>query len=130
MAGMVTQAGLVGRVLDPREWAEKLQGTALEGAALDPVFSSIVVVEVDGIVVACWAIMTAVHVEGLWEAETYRGHAGVSRALLSATVAELQRHHVAEVLTQSLTPEVGTLCEKAGGRKVPGQTWVIPVKEL
>ncbi len=136
MADMTDRAGthgrtpLIGRVLPAEEWAEQLQGTALEGAQLDPAHSDVIVVEHDGRVVACWAIMSIIHVEGLWEAEDHRGHAGVSRALLEATVAELRRSGVGEVLTQSLTPEVDTLCEKAGGKRVPGQTWVIPVKEF
>ncbi len=123
--------GFTGRMLPPSEWAEKLVGTALDGKPLNPEHSGVAVVEdADGIVVACWSVMTIVHVEGLWEAESHRGHDGVSRLLISTMVNELRRCEVKEVLTQSLSEEVDTLIVKAGGQKVPGQTWVIPVKAL
>ena len=115
----------------PAEWQERLVGTALDGAPLVEGLSAAIVVEdEDGVVVACWGIMTTVHVEGLWIAESHRGHPGVARALLSTTVQELQRNDVREVLTQSLTPEIDAMITKVGGSKVPGQTWVIPVRAL
>ena len=124
---MTSMSTPVARVLPSEEWAEKLADTPMAGVPLDPAHSLVVVVEQDNRVVAQWAAMTTVHVEGLWEAEAVRGTIGVSRALLGAMVQALRDHGVGEVLTQSLTPEIDTLITKAGGHKVPGATWVIPI---
>lgn len=125
-----TMPEIKGRLLPPEEWAVKLAGTSLENAeaTLDPAYCRVVVVEQGDQVVACWATMSIIHVEGLWQAPD--AGAGVSRALLTAMIGVLKESGAVEVLTQSLSPAVDTLIEKAGGRKVPGQTWVIPVKEL
>jgi hypothetical protein len=119
---------IASRILPPSEWATKLKGTALEGIAIDPAYAKVIVVEQGGEVVACWSSMSIIHVEGLWTSPD--AGAGVARALLGKMVETLQEIGVPEVLTQSLTPQVDQLIEKAGGRRVPGQTWVIPVKEL
>lgn len=125
---MATPA-LRARVLDPSEdWDALLAGTALANQPLPKDHVRVVVVEQGTEVVACWAAMEVVHLEGLWQAPD--AGAGVSRALLTQMIAVLQEAQVVEALTQSLTPEVDRLIEKAGGRKVPGQTWVLPVQEL
>ena len=121
-------AKLAARVLPPEEWAEKLAGTSLEGTPLHPPFTRILVVEVDDRVVACIAAFTSVHVEGLWEAESHRGNPGVSRALLTALVAELVAGDVGEILSQTADPEMGDLFRSLGGHELPGETFVIPVK--
>jgi len=122
----------VSRVLDPAEWAEKLVGTSLEPFIdrLKPGVTDVVVVEVDGQVVACWAAMSMIHVEGLWVAEDFRGHAGVARSLISTMAEQLKAQGVPEVLTVALEPAVETLCEKVGGSLVPGHLWVIPLPGL
>lgn len=127
----MAENGLHGRILPPEEWETVLAGTPLADGLvlLDPNHSFIAVVEQDGLVVAQCAAMTTVHLEGLWEAEAVRGHAGVGRALLAILVAELHRHAVGEVLSQSLTTDTDALFEQAGGRKVPGTTWVIPLSQ-
>lgn len=98
-------------------------------AALPEHAATVIVVEVEGQIVAHWAIMLCVHVEGLWVAPAYAKHVGVGRALLSAMVTELQSQGVREALTQATTPQVEALCEKAGGRPVPGTTWVLPIAQ-
>lgn len=131
MSPMPEPASLTGRILPPEEWAEKLVGTPLEGSPLVPEHSLVAVVEdADGVVIAHWAAMTTVHVEGLWIADAHQGHAGTGRALLTTMVEALQGIGVAEVLTQAETPEVVAMIRTVGGRKVPGDTYVIPVKEL
>ena len=121
-------AALTARVLPPEEWTTQLLGTSLEGTLLNPQFTRIIVVETDGHVVACVAAFTSVHVEGLWEDETHRGNPGVSRALLTALVAELQEGRVGEILSQTENPEIGDLFASLGGTELPGATWVIPVQ--
>lgn len=116
----------VARLLPPEEWAAKTP----EFASLPPDHSLVVVVEDGGPagrVLAQWGAMTVVHVEGLEMAEDVQGHAGVARALLSLMVESLLTKGIVEVLTQATTPSVERLIQSAGGRQVPGTTWVIPL---
>lgn len=116
----------VARLLPPEEWAERTPALAV----LPPAASFVLVVEdggPGGALLAQWGALTVVHVEGLEFAPVAHGHAGVGRALLSAMIAELTRQGVPEVLTQAADPGIAALCEKAGGHKVPGDTWVIPL---
>ena len=125
MASMLITA----RLLTPEDdWVAKLQGTELEGVGLTAENSRVIVVEQGAEVMGCWAALTQAHVEGLWLAPD--AGAGTARALVSKMVEILKGLGVGEVLTQSLTPQVDHLIQTAGGRKVPGQTGVIPVKEL
>lgn len=122
----VTADGLLRvRLLPPEEWDAKLVGTSLEHKRPHPQFGLILVVERDDQVVACWAAITTVHLEGLWIAPADRGSAGVGRALLSGMLAQLKQHHVTEVLTNAETPEIAAMIEKAGGTQLPGHTWVL-----
>ncbi len=116
------------RVLPPEEWAERLTGTSLDGMHLDPDHSVVILVEdggPGGQVLACWAAITTVHVEGLWEAPAARGHAGVARALLTTMLSTLREHHIAEVLTNAATPEVEAMLNHIGAIQLPGTAWVL-----
>lgn len=115
------------RLLPSAEWSRL---PVPELAAMDPAHGQVIAVEQDGRVVACWGILMALHVEGLHIEPSHRHHAGVARALLTKMVETLKTWGAGEVLTQALTQDVETLLEKAGGRVVPGRTWVIPVTDL
>lgn len=110
------------RVLPIEEWHKA--SAALQ--RLDTGHSIIVVVEevVSGKLLAEWGAMTAVHVEGL---QIYEGGAGVARALLTCMVDALTKQGVTEVLTQSVDARVEGMIAQAGGRVVPGTTWVLPL---
>lgn len=120
------------RMLPAEEWAEKLADTELAPHLdrLRPDSCGVAVVEVDGRVVACWAAMTIVHVEGLWVDPAYRKHPGVGRALVTTMAEDLKRAGVPEVLTVAIEPAVEILAEKVGGTKVPGSLWAIPLAGL
>lgn len=110
------------------DWAEKLAGTELEGLGLTVENARVIVVEQGDHVMGCWSALNQAHVEGLWLAPD--AGAGTARALVSKMVEVLKAIGVTEVLTQSLTPAVDKLIESTGGRRVPGNCYVIPVKEL
>lgn len=117
----------VARILPPEEW-EALAGPL---KAFDPSFSFIVVVEdggPGGRLLARWGATTVVHVEGLEIVPEAQKHPGVGGALLSEMVRGLLAQNIVEVLTQAETPEIEAMIEAAGGRRVPGTTWVIPMK--
>jgi hypothetical protein len=116
----------VARLLPPEEWAEKTPDLA----AIRPEGGFVVVVEdggPGGQILASWGAFTAVHVEGLGIAPEAAGHAGVGRALLSCMVEALVAQGVQEVLTQADSEVVRQMIAKAGGQKIPGESWVIPL---
>lgn len=123
-----------GRVLPPREWDAALGGTPLAREIkrlTRPEHARVVVVEVDGIVEAGVVLFTSVIAAGLWHAEGVRGHAGVARALLTALTTELLEHKVSEILarTDETTPDhVERMYEHAGGHRMEGTWWVLPVQ--
>lgn len=117
----------VARVLPPDEWAERTP----EFLPLPPEHAIVVVVEEGGPggrILAKWGAMTAVHVHGLEVVEDARKHPSVAGALLSTMVTALLSMGVAEVLTQAETADVEALIQHAGGNKLPGSLWVIPLK--
>ena len=118
----------VARLLPPEEWATRTP----ELAAISPEAGFVVVVEdggPGGRILAQWGAFMAVHVEGLKIEADVAAHAGVGRALLSTMVKTLLGQGVQEVLTQADSPEVATMIAAAGGRPLPGQSWVIPLTE-
>ena len=118
-------AALVARILPPEEWSRLTQP---ELQSLDPAHSLVVVVErggPGGEILGEFGAFTVIHVEGLWSAEP--GNAGIARALASCMVEALIQTGVREVLHQVTTPEIEALSTSLGGRRVPGDTWVIPI---
>ena len=113
------------RVVDPADWQTVLAGTELGKVTLSPDHSIVLVVEVDGVVAACWAAINTVHVEGIEVLPPFKGDPGVARALLSGMADELRKQGIGEVLTQAATPEMEAMIERVGGERVPGSTWVI-----
>ena len=70
------------RLLDPAEWP-RLAGTSLDTTwrLLRPGIDHVLVVEDMGQIVGCWAFLPVYHAEGVWVAESHRGHAAVGRHL-------------------------------------------------
>lgn len=89
----------------------------------------VVVVEDGTRIVGAWAIVTMIHLEGVWIDPAYRHKAGVVRALLQRTF------HVASqltnwVITGSTTPYVTRLVVKhLRGVQLPGESFIVPVGE-
>lgn len=117
----------VARILPPEEWEAKTP----EFLPLPRDHSIVVVVEdgPGGQVLGRWAALTVVHVEGLSIIPEAQKHPAVAGALLSTMVKALLAMGVIEVLTQAETPDVEGMIQTAGGRQVPGNTWVIPLKD-
>lgn len=113
------------RILPPEEWTVKLSGTALAGHRLDPHHAIIVVVEdTAGAVIACWAAVETVHVEGLWIRADHRGLAVVARELFGGMIGELRELGVPEVMTNADSPDVEKLLRHVKAEQLPGTSWV------
>jgi ribosomal protein S18 acetylase RimI-like enzyme len=120
--------------LPQAEWG-RLAGTELDhltglvdAGPLDGIIVFIVQDEAQRIL-ACWSRLRAEHVEGLWIAPDYRGHAGVGRALFSAMIESLRADGITGVLTSSVSEEIDQMLEKLGAKEVPGRLWSVPVPE-
>lgn len=111
------------RVLPPAEWP-RLAGTELETVWPQlPRDAAVVLVVEDGdAIIACWALITVRHVEGVWIAPEHRGRASVARRLLSG-MRELTGGGA--VFTAALTPEVEALLEGLRAEKLPGEHYVL-----
>jgi hypothetical protein len=120
---------MTARLLPFAEWS-RLRGTELDHLATmaaDPGGVVVVVVEQDAQIVACWAAVQTVHVEGLWQAEAFRTHAGVGRLLLGRMLGFLREHAITEVLTSATSSDVEAMLTKLGGSPIPGRLWHFPI---
>jgi N-acetylglutamate synthase-like GNAT family acetyltransferase len=116
------------RLLPPEEWA-RLAGTELETVwpHLHAASAQIVVVEQDGQIVGCWALMRVVHVEGVWIAPAYRGKASVAKRLLQGMRRAAAQWGAKTVATAALTDDVRRLVAHLGGVALPGEHFVMSV---
>jgi len=92
------------------------------GPAIQPI-----VVERNGEIVACWAMLQVIHVDGLWQRGDVQGQPSVGRTLLAAMTRELLTVGASEVFTLAVDPTVEDMLLKVGGKQVPGRPWVFPV---
>ena len=121
-------ARLTTRVLPPDEW-QRLPEADLPAllAYVAPEDVQVMVVEDRGQIVGCWAVLRMTHVEGLWIAPEYRGHVGVARRLLTATVRAARAWAHGWVMTGATTPQITTMLMKMGAVRIPMETYVMPI---
>lgn len=116
------------RVLPVAEYP-RLAGTELENVWPHlPETAQVLVIEDAGVIVGCWAVLTCVHVEGLWIAPSHRKQGRVARRLLSAMRSAADDHGVTSVLTAATSPEVRALIERFGGHAIAGAPFLMPVR--
>jgi hypothetical protein len=119
------------RLLPPAEWS-RLAGTELEQVypLLDPMSAKVLVVEQAGIIVACWALIPYLHVEGMWLHPMHRRTRTGLRIWQELWAAMRSLVHVLGervVLTAACTDDVRSLINRLGGRPLPGDHYVIPI---
>ncbi len=122
-------ATLTARLLPSSEWSA-LAGTELDHLShLSPPPEGVlvVVVEQDAQIVACWAAVQTIHVEGLWKREDFRGDLAAGRLLLTTMLDLLRANDVSEVLTSAISSEVEVMLTRIGGSPIPGRLWHFPV---
>lgn len=118
------------RILPAAEWG-RLDGTELAGMVgqVDPARVTVHVVEHHGAIVGCWAVLTMVHVEGLWIAPEHRRRGVVGRRLWDALCAHAAREGVTSVLTAAAKPDVAALLEARGATALP-PAYAMPIQSL
>jgi hypothetical protein len=117
------------RMLPPDEWHRL--GIAPELLPRDPDRAVIMVVEDEaGGIIARWMAYDTTVLEGLFVAPAHRHHPGVAGRLLQAMTAELVGRNVAMAITLIEDPEVMQLAERHGLYSLPGQLWVLDLRQL
>lgn len=121
---------MTSRLLSRDEWP-RLVGTELETAIPHlPADTHVIVVEnAAGAIVGCWAVLRVVHVEGLWVHPDDRKKGAVGRQLLRAMTDVARGLGATVVMTAAVTDEVRRLIEAVGGQRLPGEHFVIPLKD-
>ena len=118
------------RVLPVAEWP-RLAGTLLERAwpLLAPDATAIVVVEQDGQIIGCAAVIRCTHLEGVWVHPAYRKHAAVVRRGIDLVldVVERQAGERRGLFLTTDDPDVAAALIRLGGAPLPGVPFVVPV---
>jgi hypothetical protein len=120
----------VTRVLPAAEWP-RLVGTELETVipTLSPAFATVLVVEQGDRIVACWALVSILHCEGLWVHPDCRHSVGVNGRIWAGMRKLVTDAGASAVLTAAITPEIETLILKRGGTALPGTHFRLPMEE-
>lgn len=120
---------MITRTLCPDEWP-RLKGTELEHVWPHlPDGARIVVVEEGDDILACHAVLTYVHIEGLWVHPKHR-HGTVGWRLWQAVQREVRELGANVAITGALTEQVKALIEHVHGVKLPGDAYVIPIGDV
>lgn len=117
---------MTSRILPPEEW-HRLARTELEQVwpVLDPLQAHIVVVEQGAQIVACWAAIRYVHVEGVWVHPDHRGKGRAAGHLVRQMRSLTSAMGAKAVWTAALTDQVRRLIAHFGGVKLPGEHYVM-----
>lgn len=117
------------RVLPVAEYS-RLAGTELE--AVWPVLpdrAQVVVVEDEDQIIGCWALYPLWHAEAIWISPAHRKVGRVARRLLQAMWDLARGVGAKTVITGAVDDDVRDLIGRLGGFKVPGDSYVLTVKE-
>jgi len=119
------------RILPVEEWP-KLAHAGLGDAltVFKPADTQALVVEHEGQIVGVWLGVRFVHAEGVWIAPAHRGAFGVVKRLLTGMREIAARWGVDIVWTGAVSDDalVRGLIEKLGGKEVPMQTFILPMR--
>lgn len=121
---------MTSRILPPEEWP-KLAGTEAEGLwpHLHPARTSVVVIEENERLLACHVLSWLLHAECLWTVPDRRS-AVTMRRLWRAVQHEAFTHWgVHAVITNAVDDRVRTLLAYVGAARMPGDAYIVPVKE-
>ena len=113
------------RVLPVEEW-DRLRDLPFATNGLpDPAFSQVIVTETtEGQIVGLWAMLTAVHLDGLWTDSAHRGTV-VAGQLLATMKDQLAALGITVSFTVISDPQVMVLAHKAGFTRYPGDLWIL-----
>jgi len=118
------------RLLPREEW-HRLPEQALRDVAQDlPQGTNIIVIEVDGEIIANWMLMPTWRLEGMYCAPEYRRHAGVARRMLVSMRQLMNVLGVRTVFTTTIEPVMDQYVRRYFRNRfteMPGITYVLRV---
>lgn len=118
------------RILPAAEWSSLAETTLADSwPQLDPAKHHVLVVEQDGVVCGCLALLQSVHAEFLWIAPAHRGKASVGRRLRGAMLDLVRRWGFPTVLMASMDARMRGIVLGLGAIQLPGDHYVLKVKE-
>lgn len=116
----------------PREEWGRLAGTPLapHAAGLQPGARILVVEDETGAIHGQWVAVNYLHAEGLWISDGHRGRGAVLARLLGEMRRTAEAAGVDVVMTAAIDDRVRGLITRVGGRQMPGDSYVFPVRGL
>lgn len=118
------------RVLAPEEWPLMTTPELRTYLSLTrPEDTQVVVVEDQGRVIAQWAVLRIVHLEGLWIDPAYRNRVGVARRLLAMTLTVARRWAPEWVMTGADSAPIRRMLTRFGAEPVPAQMFLMSTRE-
>ena len=113
------------RLLPIEEWDRLLALPFGTNGLPNPDFTIILVTETAaGEIIAVWAILTAVHLDGAWIHPDHRGTTVVGR-MVKLMKATLRRFQLWDSFTIVNDPAVMIIAHKVGFVRAPGDLWVM-----
>lgn len=121
---------MIARVLPFEEWP-KLDDVGAETVwqLLDPERAQILVIEDEGQIVGTLTLMSVLHAECLWIKPSHRNGYGVIKRLMDGLWAGARVQGAKAVWAGSVSDTMTNILHRIGGSKVPGESFVFPVKE-
>ena len=116
------------RILPPDEWHKLNTGFPPLGTTLRPEDAQVIVVEDGDRIVASVGVFRITHFESLWIDPEYSGNAGLGRRLMRAAVEAARKWTDQWVWGASGTSKMNTYLYRMGGRKMPVETFVVPLQ--
>lgn len=121
---------MIARILPPDEWSKLDTGFPPIGTTLRPEDSQVIVIEDEGKIVASVGTFRVTHFESLWIHPEYRGNAGVARRLMKACVSAARKWTDQWVWGCSGTDHMNDILERMGGKKMPVDTFIVPLLDV
>lgn len=115
------------RLLPPEEWNRLQTGFPPLGTTLRDGDAQVLVVEDGDRIVASLGVFRITHFESLWIDPEYKGNVGVARRLMRAAVEAARKWTDQWVWGASGTAKMNTILYRMGGRKMPVDTFVVPL---
>lgn len=116
------------RILPKEEWSRlSITGIAPIQETLRPEDVQVIVVEDGDRIVASMGAFRVTHFESLWIDPEYRGNAGLGRRLLKAGITAARKWTDKWVWGASDTPHMNDVILRLGGKRIPIETYMIPL---
>lgn len=119
---------MIARILPREEWGRlSITGLPALQETLRPEDVQVIVVEDGDRIVASMGAFRVTHFESLWIAPEYRGNAGLGRRLLKAGIKAARKWTDKWVWGASDTPHMNDVILRLGGKRIPIETYMIPL---